>query len=109
MKSTSQAAAAIAFRECWIRNFGSPKRVIGDGAFNNAAWGALAHKYGFTIDTTPPHDYRPRGMVERMHRTLGAALAKDAQDMLLTHTYTREAFATLQRQRQRYSSGGARS
>lgn len=85
--SKEMTEVTAVFERCWLHRYGKPVRVLGDGAFDTEAWRALARRHGFVADVTPPHDFRPRG-VERSHRTLGAALAKDAQDMLLQHAFT---------------------
>lgn len=67
---------AKAFYEHWITRFGTPSRVISDqGAqFKSELFKSLTRMCGVEMQHTTPYHPQCNGKVERLHRTLKAAL-----------------------------------
>ena len=72
--STDSCVSALI--DAWISRFGLPENITSDrgSVFTSALWTQLASRLGISTTTTTSYNPEANGMVERLHRTLKAAL-----------------------------------
>ena len=60
----------------WISRFGLPDQITSDrgSVFTSALWTQLSQRLGITANTTTAYNPEANGIVERLHRSLKAAL-----------------------------------
>ena len=82
MKSATASACAAALLSSWISRFGVPSHITSDrgSSFTSQLWTSLTQLIGSTPHLTTAYNPEANGMVERMHRTLKAALIARCQD-----------------------------
>ena len=76
MKTASTTDCVEALLHHWIAKFGVPDDITSDRGtpFTSNLWTNLAQRLGITAHHTTSYNPEANGMVERMHRTLKAAL-----------------------------------
>jgi transposase InsO family protein len=76
LEDMTAPTVARAFGEIWISRFGSPEKVITDQGrqFESALFRECAALYGIQLARTTAYHPACNGMIERVHRTLKAAL-----------------------------------
>jgi cleavage and polyadenylation specificity factor subunit 1 len=69
-------SCARAFIRGWVSRFGVPLNITSDRGrqFTSALWDAMAHSLGTQLHQTTSYHPQANGLVERLHRTLKAAL-----------------------------------
>lgn len=67
---------ARAFVAGWVARFGVPQELTSDRGkqFTSALWASMAQSFGTRLHATTSYHPQSNGMVERMHRTMKAAL-----------------------------------
>jgi len=75
VSEVSTSVVAQALME-WVAEFGVPLKLTSDRGpqFTSALWSNLAAQLGLTIKKTTAYHPQANGLVERLHRTLKAAL-----------------------------------
>ena len=76
MVDASTESCVSALIEAWIARFGLPENITSDrgSVFTSALWTQLAKRLGISTTTTTAYNPEANGIVERLHRTLKAAL-----------------------------------
>ena len=76
MKSATADSCAAVLVSHWISRFGVPLRMTSDRGsnFTSSLWASLTKLIGTTHHLTTAYNPEANGLVERMHRTLKAAL-----------------------------------
>ena len=76
MSDASTESCVSALIEAWISRFGLPETITSDrgSVFTSSLWTHLAQRLGIATTTTTSYNPEANGMVERLHRTLKAAL-----------------------------------
>ena len=82
MKTATTAACASALLSSWISRFGVPVHITSDRgtSFTSGLWSSLTQLIGSTHHYTTAYNPEANGLVERMHRTLKAALISRCTD-----------------------------
>ena len=82
MKSATADACATALLSSWIARFGVPLHITSDRgpSFTSTLWSSLTKLIGSTHHLTTSYNPEANGLVERMHRTLKAALMTRCTD-----------------------------
>ena len=82
MKAATTAACASALLSSWVSRFGVPLHITSDrgSTFTSSLWTALTQLMGSTHHPTTAYNPEANGLVERMHRTLKAALIARCTD-----------------------------
>ena len=76
MVDASTESCVTALINHWIARFGVPDLITSDRGtvFTSNLWASIANKLGLQTQTTTSYNPEANGMVERLHRTLKAAL-----------------------------------
>ena len=76
MVDASTDSCVSALIDAWISRFGLPENITSDrgSVFTSALWTQLAQRLGISTTTTTAYNPEANGIVERLHRTLKAAL-----------------------------------
>ena len=76
MVDASTESCVAALINHWIARFGLPDLITSDRGtvFTSTLWSSVANALGFRTQTTTSYNPEANGMVERLHRTLKAAL-----------------------------------
>ena len=76
MRDATTDSCVTALIEGWIAKFGLPDTITSDrgSVFTSSLWNQLATRMGVTTNTTTSYNPEANGMVERLHRSLKAAL-----------------------------------
>ena len=76
MEDASTPSCATALLNVWISRFGIPDHITSDrvSVFTSELWTALAKLIGTQLHHTTSYHPEANGMVQRLHRTLKAAL-----------------------------------
>ena len=76
MTDASTDSCVSALIEAWISRFGLPENITSDrgSVFTSTLWTQLANRLGVSTTTTTAYNPEANGIVERLHRTLKAAL-----------------------------------
>ena len=76
MRGITAVESAQAFLHGWVSLFGTPTDITSDRGrqFTSALWSALVNSLGASLHRTTSYHPQSNGIVERMHRTLKAAL-----------------------------------
>ena len=76
MTGTSSADCATALLHGWVSRFGVPDDITSDRgpAFTSELWRSLGELMGTSVHHTTAYNPEANGMIERVHRTLKAAL-----------------------------------
>ena len=82
MELASASACASALLSSWISRFGVPSHITSDrgSSFTSQLWTALTKLIGATHHPTTAYNPEANGLVERMHRSLKAALMARCKD-----------------------------
>ena len=82
LKTADAASCASALLSSWISRFGVPLHITSDrgSSFTSSLWSALTTLIGSTHHLTTAYNPEANGLVERMHRTLKAALMTRCKD-----------------------------
>ena len=82
MKSATASDCASALLSAWISRFGVPLHITSDrgSSFTSSLWTSLTQLMGSTHHSTTAYNPEANGLVERMHRTLKAALISRCTD-----------------------------
>ena len=82
MKAATSDACATALLSTWIARFGVPLHITSDrgSSFTSTLWSSLTKLIGSTHHHTTAYNPEANGLVERMHRTLKAALMTRCTD-----------------------------
>ena len=82
MKSATTSACASALLSSWVSRFGVPLHITSDRgpSFTSSLWTSLTQLMGSTHHSTTAYNPEANGLVERMHRTLKAALIARCTD-----------------------------
>ena len=82
MKEATAASCASAFLSAWVSRFGVPLHITSDrgSTFTSQLWTSLNGLLGSTSHLTTSYNPEANGIVERMHRTLKAALITRCKD-----------------------------
>ena len=76
MTDATTDSCVTALIEGWIAKFGLPDIITSDrgSVFTSSLWTNIATRLGVTTTTTTAYNPEANGMIERLHRTLKAAL-----------------------------------
>ena len=76
MTDASTDSCVSALIDAWLSRFGLPDNITSDrgSVFTSALWSRLANRLGISTTTTTSYNPEANGIVERLHRTLKAAL-----------------------------------
>ncbi|KAK3895895.1 hypothetical protein Pcinc_000503 [Petrolisthes cinctipes] len=76
MANTTSTSCASSLLSGWISRFGIPEHITSDRGttFTSHLWTSLGQLMGTTVHHTTAYNPEANGMVERLHRTLKAAL-----------------------------------
>ena len=87
LADSSAPSCATAFLSAWVSRFGVPEHITSDrgSSFTSLLWTSLNKLLGSTNHHTTAYNPEANGMVERLHRTLKAALIARCTDSSWFH------------------------